>query len=1066
MPCFALPSIVRLQVIFRKLQRAVLQLCCIALFLLLPPCLIAQTDTATLSGTITDQAGAIAPDVSVTITNEDTGISVQTKTNGAGIYDVPALIPGRYRVFVDKQGFKQVDVRDITLHVQDVVSRNFSLQVGGTSETIQVNGSGNNINTTDASVSTVVDHQFVDSMPLNGRSFQSLILLAPGVVTNTPQVSANQAVDGEFSVNGQRADSNNFTVDGVSANNGPNPHGYSAAGSSGGLQATTALGTTQAVISVDALQEFKIQTSTYSAEYGRQPGAQISFETRSGTNDWHGSAFDYLRNDVFDANNWFNDDTEPVTPKPPERQNDFGGTAGGPLGIPRLYSGHDRTFGFFSYEGLRLTQPQPAQVFYVPSTGLRQNAPAALQPVMNGFPLPNCTTAMSSLCVDPGTGLSPFLLSTSLPSSLDAISGRIDERVASWLTLFFRYGYANSSAATGIEAYENELYTNTKTFTLGADSALNGILTNQFRFNYSPAIASAPYVPITYGGAVNGNLPVINGLSSNAGLIDIHFTVPGYSSVIANGGGAFTNQNQWNIVDTMSKQLGTQLLRFGIDYRRTSGTAGALSPELLYTYSSTTNVVANSPSVFTIIASQQHPEYTNLSAFVQDEWRATRVASISLGLRWELNPPPTVTKGLDSRTVNGNFENPASLTLAPAGTPLYHTTYYNFAPRVGLATSLHTSPGWELVFRSGGGVFFDTGQQSNSIFGQGRSPGTGFSKSYAAAPANAFPFTTPLSVPLESTLTPPYSQINMISQHLQLPYAFQWNATLEQSLGTNQSISIGYVGANGRRLLKEQLYSLSALNPTFTSIAVNSNGFGSSYNALQAQYKRVLSRGLQALASYTWSHSLDYESQDWGTYPYQRGNSDFDVRNGLTAALSYDLRKQIGSRATSALFGSWGTDLRFTARTGFPVTLQGNEFADPTTGDEAYSGLNLVPGVPVYVYGAQYPGGRSINSGAFTLPTGTELGDAPRNFVRGFGEDEFNFAVRRELPIHERIRLQFRAEAFNLFNHPNFGYINPTYGNALFGQATETLASSIGGLTALYQQGGPRSLQFSLRVQF
>ena len=1029
------------------------------------PCVaFAQSTNAALTGFVDDPQKAVIPKVSITAINTQTGVKTTTLTNSVGEYVLPALSPGTYRIEVDKQGFKGIIEAGLVLHVQDVVQINFHMALGSMSETVTVDANGLQLNTTDASVSTVVDRQFVDSMPLNGRSFQSLILLAPGVVTSTPQHGTSQGQSGEFSVNGQRADANNFSIDGVSANNQPYNGGHQSVGNTGSLPATTALGTTQALVSVDALQEFKIQTSTYSAEYGRQPGAQISFETRSGTNSWHGSVFDYLRNTVFDANNWFNDHTKPITSKPAERQNDFGGTLGGPLGIPRLYSAKDRTFFFFSYEGLRLTQPQPAAVYYVPSTQLRQQAPAALQPVLNAFPVPNCTVAISSQCIDPANGLSPFLWSTSLPSSLDSISARVDERVASWLTLFFRYGSADSSAQQSATTYTVSVTSNTKTFTLGGDSSVGPNVTNQFRINYALADASAPYALATYGGAVPTDIRALNSISSPNGYVSMHLTFPGYNSVFGTGPTS-GKQHQWNLVDTVAKKQGNHFFRSGIDYRRTSGTTESNNPQMAYYYLSSAGVLSNSPQVLATAAATQFPEYTNFSAFVQDEWKASRRVNLSLGLRWELNPPPTVTSGPGSRTISGNFDNPIALTLAPVGTPLYHTTFYNFAPRVGVAAVLHNAPGHELVIRAGGGVFFDTGQQSNNIFGGGQSPGTGFSQNYSASAANAFPFTAPLSISFDSTLTPPYSTLSVTSQHLQLPYTFQWNGTLEQALGANQSVSLGYIGSNGRRLLVETEYSLAKINPLFTTVLQFHNGISSSYNALQLQYKRSLRRGLQALAAYTWSHAFDYESQDLGFLPYERGNSDFDVRNNFTAALSYDLPKQLDSRLASVLAGGWGADLRLTSRTAFPVMLNGNSFVDPVTGVAAYSGLNYLGG-PLYVSAATAPGGRLINSAAFALPTGTNLGNAPRNFVRGFGETEVNFALRRDIPVYERLHLQFRAEAFNVLNHPNFGVINTTYGNALFGQATSTLASSLGGLTSLYQQGGPRSLQFSLRLQF
>jgi hypothetical protein len=1030
------------------------------------PCvLFSQSTNASLTGIVDDPSKAVIPNVSITAINTQTGGRSQTLTNSAGQYVLPALIPGSYRIEVDKQGFKGIIEAGLVLHVQDIVQMNFHMAIGSSSETVTVNAGGNQINTTDASVSTVVDRQFVGNMPLNGRSFQSLILLAPGAVSSNPQGSVSLGVAGEYSVNGQRADANNFMVDGVSANNSPNPYGYSSAGSAGGLQATTALGTTQALVSVDALQEFKIQTSTYSAEYGRQPGAQISFETRSGTNLWHGSAFDYLRNTVFDANNWFNDDTTPITLKPAERQNDFGGTVGGPLEIPGLYSGKDRTFFFLSYEGLRVTQPQAISLNYVPSTQLRQTAPAALLPVLNTFPLPNCTTATNSECVDPGNGLSPFVVSPSLPSSLDALSVRADERVASWLTLFFRYGYDSGSSELGAYTYSFSRTSKTKTFTMGGDSAFGPSMTNQFRLNYSPASATYGNTLPNYGGAVSANLLALNDIQSSTGSVSVTLSFPGYYSALYSSIES-GQQHQWNMIDTLTQKVGHNFMHYGFDYRRTSAAAADYTPILSYTYSSSPNVLGNSPAVYAAATAKQYPEFTNFSAFVQDEWHVGRAVNLSLGLRWELNPAPTVTSGPDSRTVNGNFDNPASLTLAPDGTALYHSTYYNFAPRIGTSAILRGVSGHELVFRSGGGVFFDTGQETNGIFGEGYSPGAGFSKNYSASATNAFPFTAPLSISLASTLIPPYSTIYMISQHLQLPYTFGWNATIEQALGASQSISLGYIGSNGRRLLRINPYSLAKVNPLFTTIEKYQNGFGSSYNSLQAQYKRTLSKGLQALASYTWSHALDYESIDSSFYPYQRGNSDFDIRNNVSAALSYDLPREWDSHLAAILVGGWGTDLRITARSGFPVTLKGNAFVDPTTGNQSYSGLNLLPDVPIYLYGAQYPGGRSVNPSAFSLPTGSAVGSAPRNVVRGFGENEVNLALRRDFPVYERLHLQFRVEAFNVLNHPNFGYINPTYGNALFGSATATLASSLGGLSSLYQQGGPRSLQVSLRAQF
>ncbi|HUB03170.1 MAG TPA: carboxypeptidase regulatory-like domain-containing protein, partial [Terriglobales bacterium] len=285
----------------------------------------AQTELAHIGGRVTDQSGAVVVDTEVEIKNIGTNLSTTVKTNQDGFYAFPSLRPGHYVLSAWKAGFKTVDVTEFVLNAQDHVTRDFVLQVGSASETLTVTADTLNINTTDAAVSTVVDRQFADKLPLNGRSFQSLIQLTPGVVL-TPN---NGSETGQFSINGQRDYSNYWMVDGVSANIGFSAAGYVGEGMAGALGGTNVFGGTNGLVSVDAMQEFRIQTSTYSAEYGRTPGGQISIVTRSGTNNFHGTLYDYLRNDAMDANDWFANNAG--LPKPEERQNDFGGTIGGPV---------------------------------------------------------------------------------------------------------------------------------------------------------------------------------------------------------------------------------------------------------------------------------------------------------------------------------------------------------------------------------------------------------------------------------------------------------------------------------------------------------------------------------------------------------------------------------------------------------------------------------------------------------------------------------------------------------------------------------------------------------------
>jgi hypothetical protein len=1044
----------------------------------------AQSPNGTVSGIILDPSGGVIAGADVLIINDATAVQYPGKANSEGYYVVPNISPGTYRIQVSNSGFKTIIKPDIVIHVEDALAINFTLPIGASSEIVTVEGGAPLINTSDASVSTVVDRTYVENMPLNGRSFQDLILLTPGVVTTSPQSGAANGVSGEFSVNGQRTESNYYSVDGVSANVGASSEGLPAvprAGVSGSLAASTALGTTQSLVSVDALEEFRVQSSTYSAEYGRNPGGQFSFVTRSGSNDWHGTAFDYVRNNFFDANNWFNDYLRVA--EPPLRQSDFGGTLGGPVEVPKVYNGKDKTFFFVSYEGLRLIQPQAAVVSYVPTAALRQSAASALQPVLNAFPLINCTSAMPSCIRDFGDGVGEFIGAWSNPSQIDSVSVRLDHTVNDKLRFFFRFGntpsFSDSRGSGDFTSPSNLISTAyaIRTYTFGVSSSLSSRVSNEFRMNYTSNEATNSTAIDNFGGAQPVNLV-------RPGSQAIFDLVPNYPSFINVPGIAQNNsansQRQWNFVDSVSFSRGRHQLKFGVDYRRLMPLLRPYNSTELYYYFSASSIAANSVDLgIAQSAVPAYPLYTNFSAFGQDEWHLSSRLSLSLGVRWEVNPAPGVTKGTLPYTLQGDINSPASLALAPQGTPLWRTTWYNFAPRLGGVYVLRNSPGWETVVRGGGGVFFDTGQQlgSQGFAGPGFLGSSGLFGTLFGLPAS---FPAPQYIP--PVVNPPVAPYNVavyaFPAHLQLPYTLQRNASIGQSLGNSQALTLSYVGATGRRLLEQRV---AQVLPNFADdIYFVQNGLTSSYNALQVQYQRRFARGLRALASYTWSHSIDSGSTN-ASLPYIRGNSDFDVRQNLSAAVSYDLPNVYNNKFAGALLHHWGLDDRFSARTGFPVNPLGPGFVDTTTMQVEPSELNLT-GAPIYLYGSQCaavyanglgcPGGRAINPAAFSPAASGRQGDAPRNFARGFGAWQMDLAVRREFPIYERLKLQFRAEAFNVFNHPNFGTINTNYCVAgpgtgcTFGQAAATLAQSLGVLSPLYQSGGPRSMQFALKLIF
>jgi hypothetical protein len=1033
-------------------------------FLLLAMCLYpsvasSQSTSATISGGVTDPSGGLILGADVEIANDATGVVYPARTNNSGMYLVPILPPGHYHVQVSKPGFKTIIKADVVLNVESAVALNFTLPVGATSESVTVDSGSTTMNTTDASVSTVIDRKFVANIPLNGRSFQDLISMTPGVVTQSPQnTSATVGTGGDFSVNGQRTESNSYSVDGVAANiSSGNGGGVGGPATGGTLSGATALGTTQTLVSVDALQEFRVQSSTYSAAYGRSPGAQFSIGTRSGTNFLHGNVFEYLRNNFFDANDWFNNYYG--KPIPALRQNDFGGTLGGPIRIPGVYNGKDRSFFFLSYEGLRLTQPTAATVQYVPDLAMRQQAAAAMQPILNAFPLPNG--------IDYGTPSSPnlaqFIAPFSLPSSIDSTSGRVDHTLGAKLSLFFRFGDTPSAVQSRPYFARTTTSSNAQTYTFGASSQFSSRYTNEFRLGYARSDSSQIGVLDSFGGATPTNLAAAMGAGAYSQVLPIViFYVPGIGEPILAAYNTRSQGRQWNIVDTMGVLRGNHSLKFGVDYRHIKSPLAPPNVEPYTVFTDPTQILQNAPAapyVFSFLPAT--PQFNQTALFAQDEWRVRPALSLSLGLRWELNPPPTEQHGDDAYTLLGNVNVPSSLSVAPRGTPLWKTTWYNFAPRLGLAWTIHNQQGMQTIVRVGGGVFFDT---ANEVAAIGYDD-LGFEASQFE-PGAQLPFTAAqLNVPV--TASPPYTNDTIIAfpPHLQLPYTLEWNASVQQAIGQNQSVTISYVGADGRRLLGLQEISLTALNPNFGEIEYFQTGLTSNYQSLQLQFQRSVAKGVQALASYTWSHAIDFGSNATAL-PLERGNADFDVRSNFQAGVSWDLPKLSKHRFTGALVNGWGIDARVFERTAFPVTLGGNLLTDSTTGSQYAGNLDLVAGEPIYLYGSQYPGGKAINPAAFVLPPDGGAGDAPRNFVRGFGESQLNLAVRRDFHLHDPFVLQFRAETFNLLNHPNFGYVDPTYTDATFGLATQMLNSSLGTVASQYQQGGARSMQFALKLLF
>ncbi len=1033
-----------------------------------------QSATATLSGTVVDQNGAVVPGAEVKILNPATAFARQTTSNDSGGYTFPLLPPGVYSVTAQRDGFAPIRVENVLLNVGDQKALKIELKTGDITAQVQVLSEAPLINESPA-VATTIDRQFVGNLPLSGRSFQSLILLTPGVVATRSTISTDS---GQFSVNGQRASANYLTVDGVSANIGVS---YSSFGpdvsqnAAGALPAFSAFGSTTNLVSVDALEEFKIQTSTYSAQFGREPGGQVQLQTRAGTKDFHGTAFEYVRNEAFDANNWFND--RAGIKKPPLRQNQFGGTFNGPIG-------KKRTFFFFSYEGLRLTLPKTFNML-VPSMRLRQLTPAPMKALLNLWPLP---TGPETTDGGAPSGAAPFVGTGPSRSTVDATSIRIDQTFGSKLTLFGRYNDAPSTNLNRILSSLTGLRGRTRTLTLGSFLSITPRLNNELRVNFSSNRGRQTLAQDDFGGAVPVDLSALtsgyNGPGPKYGNVAFFLGGAGLSAGL--GDPIDSYQRQINVVDNLSLDIGSHRLKLGVDYRRLSPIFGpAPYSQQLQIFDEP--ALLSGQGFFIVRANQgARPVFNNISTYFQDDWSHTRRLNLSLGIRWEVNPAPYDANGLRPVTVVG-VDNLPTATLAPPNAPFYKTFYKAFAPRIGAAYLLRQGAGKETVLRGGFGVYYDLGG------GQGASSFTGFPFGAFTFVNNGngdfvpYPLTSQLAAPpaFPPVSLPVTSDIFSLNPKLKLPYTLQWSLSVEQSLGVHNTVSLTYVAAAARDLITTQTLNqqprnpvtgvlLPRPNPNFNTINYTTNGPTSDYQSLQAQFRSRLSGGLQTLVNYTWSHAIDEVSNEVETDRLERGNASFDVRHNFSAAVTYAFPRPKGGRLLSSILRDWSADAIVIAQSGQPVDIIAGTVV---SSDGSRRGVrpDLVSGVPIWVEDPSSPGGRKINVAAFQRPpfipgtsTFARQGTLGRNVVIAPGMWQANIALRRKFNITERVNLQLAAEAFNVFNHPTFGGYSSNFspGSTSFGKATSTLDSFLGGLNALYQIGGARSMQFSVRLNF
>ncbi len=993
--------------------------------------------TAEVSGRILYTGDAPIDRASVTLINQDTGVRREAISNRDGYYTISGAQPGTYKLMVRKAGFKSVVRMDIKLEIDQLARIDFTLRLGPVEESVTVEAERYPVDTADASVSTVIGRGLMETLPLNGRGLLTLLEAAPGVVV-TPASPTGDS--GQFSVNGQRADANYVTVDGIAMNGGiaapltPSSTVRQSAG--GALPPFTVIGSMQSLVSMESLEEFRLQTATARVDSGRMPGGQLALSTRSGTNEWHGALFEHFRNQDFDATDWFANSA--ALARPPLRFQDYGGVLGGPVA-------RNRTFFFVSHESVYLRQSPIESDVQVPDASARSNASPAMQPFVNSLPLPT-----APLLYPPDAGLCTLMGKD--VSNVYSDSLRVDHTLSSRMQLFARYNHAPSTDAQALYggAANNALDLSMDSATAGADASITNRWQASARLGY---LATAESASLHGWGAPGQNYAGYAEVAGTPVADTAYLTigVPEGATIPLLNWASHYRQRQLNVVASSGYSAGKHTLRVGADFRRLSPNVRSLPylasvvlpPEFPYPETmddfllgefSTLLVTPFAPAAFHL---------HNLSLFAEDVWKVSGRVTLSGGVRYESNPPPVAAGGQRLFASVPPGGGTGDVAASADGHDLWKSGYNHFAPRLSVAFRPSANRG--PVLRAALGTYYDLG------FGPAVESGA------AAGPVTEIdaipnPFGPPQYITTVKGMGPP---TYALARDFRTPFTLRWNATVEQTLARHWLLSVSYVGAAGRRLLLGE--DLSEVQ------AVTNQGF-SRYHALQAQARAHLPSGLQVMASFAWAHSIDNVSNDAvpanttalpGLLPEAgRGNSDFDVRLSTFAAVAYQLPHLRG----------WLLDGIFRARSGFPFSVLAVESPDVRA--------SLVPGQPLWIPDPGVAGGRRLNAVAFSAPPAGMQGNTGRNGFAGPGMWQIDAALQREFHASERVAVQFRMEAFNLTNHPNFGNPSSLLTDPAFGYPASMLNGYLGsggpasGLAPALQVGGPRALQAGVRLRF
>jgi len=1100
-----------------------------------------------VTGLVTDSSGGVIAGATVTITNSQTNVARATTTNSAGNYAFPALQPDIYSVKAEMPGFKSEVHGGVELQVEQIARIDFRLQIGATTQTVEVSGGAPLLDTETATVGTVIDNDRIVGLPLNGRSFTQLIALSPNVsynsVANGGQANTRQGGDRttqEIFVAGARREYMNFTLDGVQ-NWDPGFNTYAL------------------LPSIDALQEFKVQTGVYPAEFGHQQ-VQVNVSTLGGTNQFHGTVFDFLRNNYADARPYGFTTVVPVSP--PFRWNQYGYTLGGPVWIPKLVNGKNKLFFMSNYEGFRnIAQSQTVYTTFPAAftTGNFSSAPKAITDPTTGLPFPGNiipsarldTIAKGLLQYYPAPNVPGATLSNNylaLDNNTEnkwQLTERVDFVQSAKSTWFVRYSMQNESGVLPLlDKNGMSLVTNVKQTAINNTFTLSPNLLNEFRFgflnfynNFAPELAGVTDVvkQLNLPGLLSDPAPPAWGVP-NVTLGD------GYSGFGNNTDGPYTTSDHiLQVVDNISWIHGKHSIKFGAEigrtdfnetgnqyargaYSITNQATGYTPADFMLGYvASTTDAVALAVARFS---------QTNQFYYVQDSWRIRPNITLNYGVRYEyvpawsdrvplvntffpagpflqgdpkgLNPQPVSTQPciIENGTGSFNSGNVVFPTVAQGGvcqsrdgrlgSNLVNSDHTNFAPRLGIAWS----PTDKWTVRAGAGMFY-TQDMGNPVFDMARSL-SGKLQNTANIATHNLSFEVPFFAGASpcGTLAPPLVCVptpTLVNTYYnrRTPYVEMYELNVQRQLSNNTSLEIGYLGSQGHFLPRYIYFNAAAPGPgsqlsreawpNFNNTVENIDIVNSNYNALSARLTRRMSSGFTYLLGYTYSKSIDDGSglrtlgsdqigaQNSYCISCERGLSIFDQRQRFVASTLYQLPFGTGhtlmsGRVANAIAGGWDLGVIWSMAPGSPVNIMDGQDRS-NIGSSSMDRPNATGQSPQL--GNPTPQ-QWFNVQAFALQPQYTFGNLGKNAVIGPPLFSVDSSIKKDIGFSERLKLQMRLDAFNIFNHPNFG----SPGNTLSSDHLDANGVPIPGsggfgtITSLNSNVSMRQLQVSLKLVF